>query len=358
MSKFLLEIESVLEPNDCYALANRADSKNYSPVDGLIDRYESGSILDNDIAKKIYDRINLSIPQTLENKTIDGINDFLRIHKFKPNTDFIKSHRDSRYLYNDPKRHNEKSNLIVYIFLNDNFAGGTTIFYGDDHKEIMRVNPKVGKALIFDCDHFYSEEIVSGGACKYVLKSEVMVKKEGSVGNNLYGAPNVNSNPNTYNPFATTGPNSGNSNIPAFNPFAEEANDKTNTGQYVNTPHNNPIPIQNNVPQYGNAQYNTQYGNTQYGNTQYNPQYTNTQHGNTQYNPQYNPQHNPQTSVKNNNPFYPNPQTGVLNGNLYYPNTNGYPNNLNPFLNPNPNAYPNTNPYNTNPYNTNQNNRY
>jgi len=109
---------------------------------------------------------------------VADVNDFMKIYKYFPNISEDKTRKDLFFRYKDPNKKIEKSVVSLNIFLNDNFFEGGTYFCDDDYKLIKSILPKVGKVIIFDCNQLYSENFVTSGAPKYILKTEILVYKQ------------------------------------------------------------------------------------------------------------------------------------------------------------------------------------
>lgn len=61
------------------------------------------------------------------------------------------------------------------VYLNDDFAGGTTDFYGDDELPRASIRPKRGMALVFVHAQLHEGAPVISGR-KYVLRTDVMYR--------------------------------------------------------------------------------------------------------------------------------------------------------------------------------------
>ena len=70
-------------------------------------------------------------------------------------------HTDTGYEFDQKK--NMFSKFTVLTYLNDDFEGGSTIFYNDDLKETTRIIPQAGETLVFDIDRFHAGENVTNG---------------------------------------------------------------------------------------------------------------------------------------------------------------------------------------------------
>lgn len=57
----------------------------------------------------------------------------------------------------------EESKFTVLTYLNDNFEGGSTVFYDDSFNMTAEIAPKRGRTLVFDIDLFHAGTEVSKG---------------------------------------------------------------------------------------------------------------------------------------------------------------------------------------------------
>lgn len=87
--------------------------------------------------------------------------------------DSFSLHTDTGLYYN-AKTHEESTHTLL-IYLNDDFEGGETIFYNDNFKEIRRIKPQRGMALLFDIRLWHCGMIVSAGE-KYWIGCEIIGK--------------------------------------------------------------------------------------------------------------------------------------------------------------------------------------
>lgn len=80
-------------------------------------------------------------------------------------------HTDTGLYYN--RKTKEKTRWTLLIYLNDNYEGGHTLFYDDEWKQTRDVQPKEGKALLFDIDLWHrGEEVLSHE--KYWIGCEII----------------------------------------------------------------------------------------------------------------------------------------------------------------------------------------
>ena len=61
------------------------------------------------------------------------------------------------------------------IYLNDDFTGGKTVFYDDCFQKTVEIEPKKGKALLFDIDLWHKGEEIHNGE-KFWIGCEIISK--------------------------------------------------------------------------------------------------------------------------------------------------------------------------------------
>lgn len=123
-------------------------------------------ILDNKLAKNLYQKTVEFLPQAHEDYNILDFNEMFRIYTYSSGQRF-RMHKDGSYIRNE----NEKSFYTFLIYLNDDFEGGETGF-----ENLFTVTPKKGSALIFYHPLIHEGKTVIYGL-KYVLRTDVMYSK-------------------------------------------------------------------------------------------------------------------------------------------------------------------------------------
>ena len=100
--------------------------------------------------------------------TIQALNERFRFYRYDPGQKFAL-HFDGFF-----RRDNgEQSELTFMVYLNADFTGGETKFYGDDRKLRVTVRPQQGMALGFVHLQLHEGARVESGR-KYVLRTDVM----------------------------------------------------------------------------------------------------------------------------------------------------------------------------------------
>ncbi len=122
-------------------------------------------ILDDEfLAEELWQRCKPFLPNILNGKHAIGLNERLRFYRYEPGQKFA-AHVDGYY-----RRPNGEQSLLTWmIYLNENFTGGATKFYGAD----VEVKPETGMMLVFRHALLHEGSEVTSGR-KYVLRSDIM----------------------------------------------------------------------------------------------------------------------------------------------------------------------------------------
>jgi len=99
-----------------------------------------------------------------------GLNERLRFYRYLPG-EYFRWHSDGSFR----RRNGERSHVTVMLYLNDDFAGGSTDFEADG--EMLRIVPKKGLVLLFSHHLRHQGAPVLMGR-KYVLRSDLMFLQE------------------------------------------------------------------------------------------------------------------------------------------------------------------------------------
>jgi prolyl 4-hydroxylase len=159
-------IDCLLSEKECSELIEHFDSQKSEYVNRGIAEYHRHQEINKELVTKLLQRIKL--PENYNGSKIVGLNDHFRFSKYEPGMQF-SIHRDGT---NQDSRGN-RSVMTLNIFLNDNFEGGSTDFYYNDHTLAKSVVPKVGRAALFDSQIYHSGILVTSGY-KYLLRTDVM----------------------------------------------------------------------------------------------------------------------------------------------------------------------------------------
>jgi len=178
----LFTVAGILSPAECVAMIERGESIGFEPasVRTLGGRQMRNDIRDNDraefddptFAAMLWERCRPFVPDELESGTAIGFDTNFRFYRYDPGQRFER-HRD-RIVKRSPT---VRTRLTCLVYLNDDFGGGETTFYGErttglDRPELVRVTPVAGMALFFLHEWVHSGLSVESGR-KYVLRSDV-----------------------------------------------------------------------------------------------------------------------------------------------------------------------------------------
>ena len=169
-------VEDVLGPKECAALIARIDAAGCVPAPittgaGFVMRPDIRNntrvILDDEpLAADLFGRVASRVPAEVGGWNVSGANERLRCYRYERGQRFAP-HYDGAF----ERSPNEVSRLTFMIYLNDDFAGGTT-----DFPELeRRIAPRTGMALFFQHRLLHEGCAVTDGV-KYVLRSDVMYR--------------------------------------------------------------------------------------------------------------------------------------------------------------------------------------
>lgn len=110
----------------------------------------------------LWNRIREHVPDA------ERLNDRLRFLRYTPGQ-YFKPHYDniSRSI------HGFVSKYTLQLYLNDDFEGGETAFFGDDEEWKVAYRPKQGSVLIFDQALRHSGEMLIKGT-KYCVRTDIL----------------------------------------------------------------------------------------------------------------------------------------------------------------------------------------
>ncbi len=122
------------------------------------------------LAARLFERARPLLPSRLDFQHLHGMNERLRYYRYDAGQKF-RPHYDGSFR----RDAGEESQLTFMIYLNDDFSGGTTEFYGDDEMPEASVRPRRGMALVFAHARLHEGAPVTRGR-KYVLRTDVMYR--------------------------------------------------------------------------------------------------------------------------------------------------------------------------------------
>lgn len=177
LSKPLLwTVDDVLGRDECAALIERIEAAGCSPAPittgaGFVMRPDVRNntrvIIDDEaLAADLFERVASRVPVDVAGWTVAGANERLRGYRYERGQRFAP-HYDGAF----ERGPTEVSRLTFLIYLNDDFAGGST-----DFPELgERITPRTGMALFFQ-HRILNEGCAVTSGVKYVLRSDVMYR--------------------------------------------------------------------------------------------------------------------------------------------------------------------------------------
>ncbi len=172
--------DDVLSPSECAAAIARIEAAGPEPAPittgkGFVMRPDIRNntrvVLDDaPLAAALYDRVLPHLPPVISGWNVCGANERFRCYRYQAGQRFAL-HYDGAY----ERSPTEVSRLTFLVYLNDDYAGGTTDF--PDHQR--RIEPRAGRALFFQHRILHEGCPVTAGV-KYVLRSDVMYRAPGA----------------------------------------------------------------------------------------------------------------------------------------------------------------------------------
>jgi prolyl 4-hydroxylase len=123
---------------------------------------------DKALAAEWWQRSRPFLPPSIEEWRAAGFNERFRFYRYDSGQKFAP-HYDGDFRRGD----NERSKLTFMVYLNADFSGGETKFYGEDRAPHVTVKPECGMALGFVHLQLHEGAPVVHGR-KYVLRTDVM----------------------------------------------------------------------------------------------------------------------------------------------------------------------------------------
>lgn len=175
-------VRNFLSPEECRAQTELTEGEGYTPAGLTVgpDRYVSAPHVRNndrvirddpELARQLWERAREHTPAEIGDWQVVGLNERFRYYRYAPGQRFAP-HYDGRFT----RHRHEHSKLTFMIYLNQEFEGGETIFYAERNRELLRVVPETGMALVFRHAILHEGASVLSGQ-KYVLRSDVMYRQ-------------------------------------------------------------------------------------------------------------------------------------------------------------------------------------
>jgi predicted 2-oxoglutarate/Fe(II)-dependent dioxygenase YbiX len=172
----IFTVPNLLSPKECAALIRHAEGQGFgeAPLTVGVNRFRMEKDVRNNerfmqddpaLAADLWKRLERHVPAVWGSMCAIGLNERFRYYRYTPGQ-YFRWHRDGAFV----RSPTERSVFTVIFYLNDDFVGGTTDFYGEGE---LRIAPRQGMALVFAHPIYHQGAEVVRGA-KYVLRSDVM----------------------------------------------------------------------------------------------------------------------------------------------------------------------------------------
>ena len=171
-------IRGFLPPEECAAFVARSEQAGYeeATITGSSGFVMNKEIRDN--ARVIVDdraladewsrRAGTLLPDSLDGSSLLGLNERFRFYRYDVGQKFAP-HYDGAFR----RPNGDRSRLTFMVYLNADFGGGETKFYGDSREVRVAIRPDAGMALVFAHAQLHEGAPVISGR-KYVLRTDVM----------------------------------------------------------------------------------------------------------------------------------------------------------------------------------------
>lgn len=171
--------EDVFTSDECRHYIEWAESRGFGPAPittGFGPRMvpevrDNTRVMVDDVnaAAELHERLAERLPDAHARWRRVGLNERLRFYRYRSGQAF-RWHRDGAYV----RSADERSALTLLLYLNDDFAGGSTDL--DLGTRVLSVRPRAGRVLVFEHDLRHQGAPVTEGT-KYVLRTDVMYRR-------------------------------------------------------------------------------------------------------------------------------------------------------------------------------------
>ena len=170
-------IHDFLSADECKRHVERSEAAGYETftIDGeVIHGFRDNARLivdDPDLAETLWQMAAEHLPPGGDSQQASGFNPRFRYYRYTGTESFAPHHDGS-------VRIGERTSKLTFmVYLTDVAKGGETRFYDSDMKVRHAVQPKTGKALIFEHTILHEGVAVEEGS-KYVLRTDVMYDRK------------------------------------------------------------------------------------------------------------------------------------------------------------------------------------
>ncbi|WP_437841162.1 2OG-Fe(II) oxygenase [Sorangium sp. So ce1153] len=167
-------VTNLLSPDECAGFIRLAESQGFeqAPIGGTevvnLEVRNNGRVILDDptLATQLWERLAPWTPPFWGLHRAVGLNERFRYYRYAEG-EYFNWHGDGSFVRPD----GERSLFTAMIYLNDDFEGGTTDFWGG-----RSITPQRGMALVFEHRRLHRGAAVTRGR-KYVLRSDVMYRR-------------------------------------------------------------------------------------------------------------------------------------------------------------------------------------
>lgn len=174
ISDGIFVVRNVFSAAECQRFIALSESQGYdaATINGFGGAVHCPEIRNNDrvilddeaLAEELWEGCKYFLPRVLNGRRALGLNERLRFYRYEKGQKFAP-HVDGYY----HRPNGEQSLLTWMIYLNEDFKGGATKFYGAG----VRVKPETGMMLVFRHALLHEGAEIRSGR-KYVLRSDIM----------------------------------------------------------------------------------------------------------------------------------------------------------------------------------------
>lgn len=170
----IFTVTNVLSPDECEGFIELAEARGFeqAPIGGTeiinLEVRKNGRVIidDPELAASLWERLAPWMPPSFGLHRAVGLNERFRYYRYTEG-EYFNWHGDGSFVRSD----GERSLFTAMIYLNDDFEGGTTDFWGG-----RSIAPRRGMALLFEHRRLHRGAAVTRGS-KYVLRSDVMYRR-------------------------------------------------------------------------------------------------------------------------------------------------------------------------------------
>lgn len=167
-------VTNLLSPEECAGFIRLAEAHGFeqAPIGGTsvvnLEVRNNGRILHDDpaLAASLWERLAPWMPPRWGAHHAAGLNERFRYYRYTEG-EYFNWHGDGSFVRSEA----ERSLFTALIYLNDDFEGGTTDFWG-----ARSIAPRRGMALVFEHRRLHRGAAVTRGR-KYVLRTDVMYRR-------------------------------------------------------------------------------------------------------------------------------------------------------------------------------------